>query len=150
MSGRPSRGMKKSWLYTSMEERSITRRAETLTFSREVFYKWLDVEGFEALYVNWEANRFDKALAPSVDRINPDKGYVWSNMQLVIWEYNEKKGLTERYKRPVAQFTLKDELVATYISIAEAARKLGKDPTAIRSCLIGVSTKSYGFKWEYI
>lgn len=51
--------------------------------------------------------------------------------------------------RPVAQ--IKDgKVVATYRSIGDAARRLGKYPSNIRNCAAGMIHQAYGFQWVYL
>lgn len=51
--------------------------------------------------------------------------------------------------RPVAQ--IKDgNVVATYRSIGDAARRLGKYPSNIRNCAAGTIHQAYGFQWKYL
>jgi len=46
---------------------------------------------FEELYNNWVKHGYDKWYKPSVDRLNDDKGYSFSNIQLVTWKENSDK-----------------------------------------------------------
>ena len=51
--------------------------------------------------------------------------------------------------RPVEQ--IKDgKVVATYRSIGDAARRLGKYPSNIRNCAAGMIHQAYGFQWVYL
>lgn len=51
--------------------------------------------------------------------------------------------------KPIDQFDLEGNLLATYESINSAARALGTTKQNIRSCLIGKSRHSCGYKWQY-
>ena len=51
--------------------------------------------------------------------------------------------------KPIDQFDMEGKLLATYESINSAARALGTTKQNIRSCLIGRSRHSCGYKWQY-
>ena len=51
--------------------------------------------------------------------------------------------------KPIDQLDMDGNLLATYESINSAARALGTTKQNIRSCLIGKSRHSCGFKWQY-
>lgn len=53
------------------------------------------------------------------------------------------------FSRPVSQYTLDGELIATYPSISQACRDNGfKSCGNINSCLKGKYKHAYGFKWK--
>ena len=51
--------------------------------------------------------------------------------------------------KPIDQLDVEGNLLATYESINSAARALGTTKQNIRSCLIGKSRHSCGYKWQY-
>ena len=51
--------------------------------------------------------------------------------------------------KPIDQLDMDGNLLATYESINSAARALGTTKQNIRSCLIGKSRHSCGYKWQY-
>lgn len=63
--------------------------------TREEFFEWCkDFENlnvFLALYFDWAGEGFPLHLSPSVDRINPDLGYVIGNLQWLSFEENCRK-----------------------------------------------------------
>lgn len=62
---------------------------------REEFFIWCknfdNLNVFMALYFEWAGEGFPLHLAPSVDRINPDLGYIDGNLQWLSFEENCRK-----------------------------------------------------------
>ena len=70
--------------------------------SRDVFYDWsLDNESFNYLYIDWVDSGFKRALSPSIDRIDTNKGYVSENIQWITLSENSKKGAISRHKKTI-------------------------------------------------
>ena len=63
--------------------------------SKEEFLEWCmdfdNLQAFITLYFDWAAAEFDLSLSPSVDRINPDEGYVVGNLQWLAFNENCEK-----------------------------------------------------------
>lgn len=73
------------------------------------------------------------------------------------WAYKEDydKGLFVPYTyirsvRPIKQFSLDGTLIKIWNSISEAARSVSANPCSLRACCEGRSTRSFGYKWEYV
>lgn len=61
--------------------------------NREDFYNWaLNNNIFNQLFEQYEKSNFDRKLAPSVDRIDSDKGYILTNMEFVTMSENSRRG----------------------------------------------------------
>lgn len=62
--------------------------------SRDAFYEWAmrPDSGFHELYDNWVSSEYDRALAPTVDRIDPERGYSFDNMEWVTHSENSRRG----------------------------------------------------------
>lgn len=59
---------------------------------RKDFYEWSkNHPEFLKLHANYVANNYEKKFAPSVDRINPDKGYTLDNMEWVCCRENLRR-----------------------------------------------------------
>lgn len=72
--------------------------AEKELLSKSDFYAWaLGNASFWNLYINWAFNGFTRSLAPSVDRINPGKGYVIDNMEWVTHSENSRRAGKRRW-----------------------------------------------------
>lgn len=54
---------------------------------------------FDILFNNWELNNYNRKLTPSVDRINPEIGYIKSNIRFITHSENSKN--TSRNKKIV-------------------------------------------------
>ncbi len=72
------------------------------------------------------------------------KGYLWS------YDYKEKFiPDSDNRKKEVLQYNLNGNLLAQYISVAEASRKSGLSKTCISRCCRGEREQSGGFIWKY-
>lgn len=61
--------------------------------TREEFYAWAFSEEFERLFEEYKKSGWDRKLAPSVDRIVPEKGYAAPNMRwLTVSENSARSG----------------------------------------------------------
>lgn len=61
--------------------------------SKEEFYDWAESHpDWLKLYSNWVESGFDRKLAPTVDRIDPSKGYELSNMRWLTHSENSRLG----------------------------------------------------------
>lgn len=68
--------------------------------SREDFYEWaLENDQFKALFQRYLDHGCPRKLAPSVDRIDPERGYVIGNVQWLTQSENSKKGTNTRDKK---------------------------------------------------
>lgn len=77
----------------------------TKLLDRETFYEWAFAnKTFLILYKQWVASGYERRLAPSVDRIDSNKGYVLSNMEWITHSENSRRGTAsrERMKREKA------------------------------------------------
>jgi ribosomal protein L35 len=67
---------------------------------KEDFYKWAeDSPEFHDLYDKWVESDFDRKLAPTVDRIDPSRGYSLDNMQWLTHSENSRRGGMWRPRR---------------------------------------------------
>lgn len=67
---------------------------------------------------------------------------------LVIKQISETL-LSRKSGRPVTQYTLSGDLIQTFYSVSEAARKLDVDPSAIVMCCRGKGKSAGGYRWSY-
>ena len=83
--------------------KGIQWRKEHLYGGKEVlpkdeFYAWaLANKSFHILYEAWEQSGFDRKLAPSVDRIDSQKGYTLDNMRWITHSENSRQGAVSRW-----------------------------------------------------
>lgn len=58
---------------------------------RDEFYKWANRSMlFWRLFSKWEASKYDRRLTPTVNRIDPNKGYVVENMEWLTHSENSR------------------------------------------------------------
>lgn len=56
---------------------------------KQDFYDWIfSQNAFHELFQSWEKSGYERRLTPSVDRIDNEKGYVFSNMRVVPFHIN--------------------------------------------------------------
>jgi hypothetical protein len=64
---------------------------------REEFYQWiLNDETFKRLYESYVTSGYQRKLAPSVDRLDSSKGYIFGNMEIVTMSENSRRGAIEK------------------------------------------------------
>ena len=92
---------------------------------------------FAELYAAWKTAGYPKNKAPSVDRLDDNKGYTLDNIQLLTWEQNRTKAHAARVTstlivnhRAVLAFKPEGTLHKRYPSMAEAMREFGGKATA--------------------
>ena len=66
---------------------------------KEDFYVWSLNSNYPQLLEAYKESGYDAKLAPSVDRIDPSKGYVLDNMRWVTHSENSRLGSVNRNKR---------------------------------------------------
>ncbi len=74
--------------YNKMKSKSKERGHDLPTFSKDEFSEWMYKNGFEELFKRWKSSGYHTDFSPSVDRLNEDRGYIFSNMRLVTWKEN--------------------------------------------------------------
>ena len=75
-----------SYRYNAMKERS-KRWSFPFKITKGEFVGWLYRNGFVKMFKRWKSSGFNTKLAPSIDRVDPRRGYSFDNMRLVVWEY---------------------------------------------------------------
>lgn len=67
---------------------------------KDQFYSWsLSNVSFNELFTAWTESNFNRRLSPSIDRIDPSKGYFLENMQWIEHWKNSQKGAQSRYTK---------------------------------------------------
>ena len=65
--------------------------------SKEEFYDWIKSQSdFKSLFLLYEASNWERRLAPSVDRVDPSKGYSIDNMEVVTMSENSRRSTKTR------------------------------------------------------
>ena len=150
--------------YKGMSQRERKHFDRDLSFDRWEFEKWIldnNFEKFSELFSNWIKSEFNTDLCPSIDRIDPYKGYTFDNMQLLTWKENNIKGHNEKKNSSVEQmlkstrkrvqkFLLDGKFIEEYISLSEAARQNNISSACICECCKGKRKSAKGFRWKYV
>lgn len=59
---------------------------------RQEFYEWaLNDKQFHNLFDVWESKKYERKLSPSINRIEPELGYLISNMEWITHSENSKR-----------------------------------------------------------
>lgn len=67
---------------------------------RQEFYDWfLNSETFKTLFAAYQESGYQRKLAPSVDRIDSDKGYEIENMEIITMSENSRRGTISKIKK---------------------------------------------------
>lgn len=85
-----------SRIYSSQKHNSKRRGHNPPEYTKTELQNWFNENPlFEILFKEWEKSNFDTMKKPSVDRIDCKIGYKISNIQLMTWGENKKKGSVE-------------------------------------------------------
>lgn len=113
---------------------------------------------FNKLYWLWVSSGYDTRLKPSCDRLDDSKGYSFDNIRIVTWQENFEKANEDQRRgilsatiplKPISQYTLEGVFVKSYISLHEAERQTGINPSNISKVARGKHKQSGGYKWKY-
>lgn len=90
--------------YNSMQARVEGRQENALQYTglpivrKKEFLKWaLSHSDFNYLFDRWVENNFNTVITPSIDRIHPEHGYDFINMQWVTKSENSTRANIWRY-----------------------------------------------------
>lgn len=76
-------------------------------------------------------------------KLKTARGYIWA------FEGKEPRTFKNESIRPVAQYAINGEYIATYDSIIQAAKAVNGRPGSIQNNVSGRSHSAYGFVWKY-
>lgn len=119
-------------LYRSQTNSSIARDHPKPLYTLKQLKEWIFSQpNFESLYNKWVISGYEKNLRPSVDRLNDNKGYSFSNIQLVSWQENNnlaysrrRSGITiTKQNRPVLKLDMNGNIIKEYASVRQAQRE---------------------------
>jgi len=141
------------------QNQSSKKRGHPLpSYTKDEFKEWLFSDpDFDSIHKNWVDSGYEKNLAPSVDRIDDYLPYTLSNIRLCTWRENNKKhhedrlnGVNNKASKSVAQMDLDGNVISTFVSIHEAARRTDSLIPNIGHCCNGRRKTHHGFTWKYI
>ena len=139
-------------LYAKIRERSKRNDRQNNEFTLAEFRTYLNTTDIHRLFKRWQECGYKTDRRPSVDRINPLKGYTFDNMQVITAKENRIKGDKEKlvlWGKRVYQSTLDGEDFAIYPSIKEAWLKTGISRNNISSVCNGKRKQAGGYKWHF-
>ena len=141
-------------IYSGQRASSRTRKQHPPEYTLEELRNWcLSQPHFHRLYEEWVVSGYKRNKKPSIDRINPNKGYSFDNIQLMtFYENNYKQGKYERthfhqYIK-IVQKTLTGKIVRIWEGINPTAKQLGISRYSLRDALDGRSKTCLGYKWS--
>lgn len=149
-----------TYIYNNQKKSSTTRNHPFPEYTKKELFDWAMLRGLSTLIQAWKQEGYSKDLAPSIDRLDPNKPYCLDNIRLVTWKDNNAKAYEDRkacnhitsQNKKVRQLTLDGAFVAEYGSIANAARTTGITRININDVCRGKPhcKTAGGFIWEYI
>jgi len=135
-------------MYAHMRAASRKRGHPDPDFTLQEYRDWLFSQpNFDHLFNVWVESDYKKNYTPSPDRLDDTTGYSISNIQLVTWDYNRKKGAVSRRKK-VNQLR-NGIIINSFESIGSAAKAVNAANSSISCALKGKTKSSAGFQWEY-
>lgn len=145
-------------IYSHQKSHSKDKKYKMPEYTKQMFYEWItNQKEFHLLYDNWVESGYKKDLIPSVDRINDYIHYRLDNIQVVTWEYNNKKGhknrlngINNKTNKRVAQLDMNRNIIKIYHSISEAGRNTNADFRNISAVCNGRLKTTGGFGWTFI
>lgn len=146
-------------LYRNMKSRvtGVQKQKAHLYLNKELlnkedFYAWIKSnERFLKLFEEYKKFNFDRKLAPTVDRIDSNIGYVLNNMQILTHSENSARASKDRNNISIIQYSLDGKELNRFKSLTEAIEKnnLPKNGHGnIYHCLKKRIKTAYGYIWK--
>ena len=141
-------------MYNSQFSASKKRCMPMPTYTKEEFIIWLYNNNFDILYSIWVESGYDKAIKPSVNRLNDYLPYTFDNIELITWDENLQKqreavkiGTNRKSIKTVVQLK-DDKVIAHFHSVREAFRKT--NIRHISDCCTNKRKTAGGFEWQHL
>ncbi|MFA9289485.1 MAG: hypothetical protein ACEQSA_06435 [Weeksellaceae bacterium] len=147
-------------VYQNQIQSSKRRKQPLPAYTCSELIDWLKLQpNLTQLWEDFQKSDHDRCYAPSIDRLDDSLPYSLTNIRLTTWHQNLKKatkhmreGLLNHGKtraKPLQQFTLDGQLVATYQSSHEAMEITGYNAQNLRACANGKLMTAYGHLWRH-
>ena len=154
---RTKKGLIKN-IYYSQRSSSVKRKHRMPKYTKNELITWTTQQtSFSRLYDNWVKSKYNKWLKPSIDRIDDNKGYTLSNIQIMTWRENKdkehrdlKSGKLLSRHTPIVQYDLKGNKIAEFVSQQEAGRQLNIKQSYISRVCTGSRTHTKGFVFKFL
>ena len=149
-------------IYSNQKSNSAIRGHSNPQYTKQQLSEWLLNDFvFNLIFDNWSNCGFVERMKPSIDRLNDDLEYSFSNIRIITFAENclkanydtrlnvlKNSGLLNGGHTAVSQYTLDNILVKSFISMSEAERQTDTNHSQISvSCKSGKPAK--GFLWRY-
>jgi hypothetical protein len=143
-------------MYNEIRRRSRDKGYIIPTYTLTEFREWLNLNNFNKIYNNWIKNKYVKDFKPSINRIDPYKGYDFNNIELMTWKenretyYNNKlNGINNKTSKAVLQYDLNGDFIKEYYSIGKANRETNIDRSGISGCCNNRLKNAGGYIWKF-
>lgn len=145
-----------SQIYVTQCQSSRRRKHPLPLYTREELAAWLYSHGYVAIHTAWVTSGYEKWLIPSVDRIDNSIGYQLDNIQLGTWKDNADAYCAQNISgdclqstsKPVDQYSLAGQLIASHLSMSIAARAVNGRASSIHAVCTHVRETAYGYIWR--
>lgn len=152
------------YIYNHQIRNCKQRKHPLPEYTEQELYNWcLLQENYSILYEQWSLNKFDKEYTPSIDRLDNNKTYSFSNIELVTWKENKQRayedirknklsnsGLLNNGHTPIVQYDFNGTRIQEFISISECSRQTDIDHRGISEACNGKRPTYKGFLWTYL
>lgn len=140
-------------------QRSRSRKKGMIppSYTTQELREWLMSQAlYHKLYNLWVLSGYDKALIPSIDRIDDYSPYCFSNIQLMTWSENNAKhwkdrreGKNNKINKAVVAFSEKNKIIFEFHSAMQAERETGISNSTIIKCCKNKNKTAGGYSWKY-
>jgi len=144
-------------IHSAQRSRSRKRQHPMPNYTVKELRDWLFPKKlFHVLFAEWEESKYDRELAPSLDRKDDYLPYTFGNIQLTTWGKNKKRAYDDRRQGRskngeccirVIQYTANGEFISEYVSYCEAERQTGVHNGNIALCVKRRIPSAGGFIW---
>lgn len=139
-------------MYAKIRERSKRNNRPNDEFTLSEFRTWLEQTHIHRLYGRWKRSGYQTDRRPSVDRIDPLRGYSFDNMQVITAKENRKKGDEEKivlWGKPICQISFSGTIIANYPNIKMASKITKINKNNISSVLNEKRKTAGGYVWKF-